>query len=62
MFGSSSSAGVDEADCDFTALDQIMPHPVYGQMFWVCVLNPSPETFEAVQRSAQEPLDRTPAI
>ena len=22
-----------------------MPHPVYGRMYWVCVLNPSDETF-----------------
>jgi hypothetical protein len=32
---------------DFTALDQVMPHPVYGRMYWVCVLNPSEETFAA---------------
>jgi len=31
---------------DFTALDRLMPHPVYGQMNWVCVLNPSDETFQ----------------
>src|SRR3954463_1237927 len=30
---------------DFTALDQLMPHPVYGNMFWVCVLSPSDSTF-----------------
>jgi hypothetical protein len=30
---------------DFTALDQVMPHPVYGRMYWVSVLNPSDETF-----------------
>jgi len=30
---------------DFTALDQVMPHPVYGRMYWVCVLNPGDETF-----------------
>jgi hypothetical protein len=42
----SSSSGVDH---DFTALDRIMPHPVYGKMYWVCVLNPSPETFETVR-------------
>jgi hypothetical protein len=34
---------------DFTALDKIMPHPVYGKMYWVCVLNPSAATFEAVK-------------
>jgi hypothetical protein len=31
---------------DFTALDQVMPHPVYGRMHWVCILSPSNETFE----------------
>ena len=34
---------------DFTALDRIMPHPVYGKMYWVCVLNPSAETFQRVR-------------
>jgi hypothetical protein len=35
-----------ESEYDFTALDQLMPHPVYGRMYWVCVLNPSDETLE----------------
>jgi len=35
---------------DFTALDQLLPYPVYGRMYWVCVLNPSAATFEAVVR------------
>jgi hypothetical protein len=39
---------------DFTVLDQIMPHPVYGRMYWVCVLNPSDATFEAVKRLLAE--------
>ena len=30
---------------DFTALDIILPHPVYGWMSWVAVLSPSPTTF-----------------
>jgi hypothetical protein len=30
---------------DFTALDRVMPHPVYRNMFWICVLNPSESTF-----------------
>ena len=42
---------------DFTALDQIMPHPVYAQMFWVCVLNPSIATFERVQSLLAEAYD-----
>jgi hypothetical protein len=44
-----SDAG-DGADSgyDFTAPDQLLPHPVYGRMYWVCVLNPSAATFQAV--------------
>jgi len=34
---------------DFAALDQLMPHPVYGPNHWVCVLNPSEATFESVK-------------
>ena len=33
----------------FAALDTILPHPVYGSMFWVCVLNPRDQTFEIVK-------------
>lgn len=35
---------------DYAALDQLMPHPVYGRMYWVCVLNPSDDTFHEVVR------------
>jgi hypothetical protein len=50
--GRDSAAISDEnsSDYDFTALDQIMPHPVYGRMFWVCVLNPGEVTFETKVR------------
>src|SRR5205085_1244097 len=34
---------------DFAALDQLLPHPVYAPMSWVCVLNPAAATFEAVR-------------
>ena len=43
-------SGENFSDYDFTALDQVMPHPVYGRMSWVCVLNPSDETFETKVR------------
>jgi hypothetical protein len=33
--------GIVQTGHDFTALDQIMPHPVYAAMSWVCVLNPA---------------------
>lgn len=47
---SSASTDTDESsdsNYDFTTLDQLMPHPVYGRMYWMCVINPSDETFEA---------------
>ncbi len=43
---------------DFTALDRIMPHPVYGKMYWVCVLSPSATTFEAVKPLLAEAYER----
>jgi Family of unknown function (DUF6194) len=42
-------AAATEADHDFTALDRLMPHPVYGKMYWLCVLNPGPAISEAVR-------------
>jgi hypothetical protein len=34
--------------CDHAVLDRVMPHPVYAPQLYVCVLNPSAETFETV--------------
>ncbi|MBN9392059.1 MAG: hypothetical protein J0I20_28740 [Chloroflexi bacterium] len=31
---------------NYAALDTLLPHPVYGRMYWVSILNPSRETFE----------------
>jgi hypothetical protein len=39
----------DDAEHDFTALDRVMPHPVYGPNHWVCVLNPSEATYGELQ-------------
>jgi Family of unknown function (DUF6194) len=44
------SAGVVNTGHDFTALDQILPHPVYAPQSWVCVLSPSDATFQATVR------------
>ena len=35
-----------DGDYDFQKKDRVLPHPVYGWMGWICVLNPSVETFE----------------
>jgi len=35
-------------DADYTAFDRVLPHPVYATQHWVCILNPSAATFDAV--------------
>jgi hypothetical protein len=60
LFGSGSAHAAQagaEGGYDFTALDCIMPHPIYGKMYWVCVLNPSEETFKMVQELLVEAYD-----
>lgn len=39
---------------DFTAKNVIMPHPVYAWMGWVCVLNPTEETFDKFLKYVEE--------
>ena len=41
--------GVIQGLYDHTALDCLMPHPVYGWMAWVGILNPSQETWARLQ-------------
>ena len=35
-----------DGDYDFERRDIVLPHPVYGWMGWICVLNPSEAKFE----------------
>ena len=62
LFGAQPSSGEgsrDERVHDFTALDQILPHPVYGRQYWVCVLSPNAAIFQAVvQPLLAEAYDR----
>lgn len=44
-----AAGGIVDTGHDFTSLDTLLPHPVYGWMAWVAVLNPSPATFELVK-------------
>ena len=50
-------------DPDYTALDQLMPHPVYAMQHWVSILNPSEATFDKVVKplldEAHERVART---
>lgn len=47
-----------EAGPDFTALDRLLPHPVYAPQSWVCVLNPSEETFQDLRPLLAEAYDQ----
>ncbi len=47
LFG--TAPGEQSATDDYAALDRVMPHPVYAPQSFVCVLNPSADTFEAVK-------------
>lgn len=40
--------GIVDTGHDFTALNEIMPHPIYGWIYWVQVLSPSQSTFESL--------------
>jgi hypothetical protein len=42
---------------DYTALDVLMPHPVYAGNHFVCVLNPSDATFESLRPLLAEAYD-----
>lgn len=44
-----AKGGIIDGPWDFTVRDVLMPHPVYGWMSWVCVLNPSKATFEEIK-------------
>lgn len=49
-----SKGGVVDMDFDFTMVDQMIPHPVYAWMGWICSLNPSEETFEKLKPLIRE--------
>lgn len=49
---------VVETGHDFMALDRLMPHPVYSPQSWICVLNPSRETFESIRPLLAEAYER----
>lgn len=48
------NGGVINTGHDFTALDQLMPHPIYAPMSWICILNPGEVTFETVKQLLAE--------
>ncbi|GHA86366.1 DUF6194 family protein [Cognatilysobacter bugurensis] len=49
-----AAGGVVNTGHDFSVLDTLTPHPVYGWMAWVSVLNPSAQTFETIKPLLRE--------
>ena len=49
-----AKGGIVDMPFDFTATDKLLPHPVYAWMSWICVLNPSAETFENLKPLIEE--------
>ncbi|WP_316633122.1 DUF6194 family protein [uncultured Flavobacterium sp.] len=35
---------------DFTQENMLLPHPTYGPLNWVCIVNPSKEKFEMIKQ------------
>ncbi|MDX8431023.1 MAG: DUF6194 family protein [Candidatus Algichlamydia australiensis] len=49
-----SKGGVIEGPYDFTSLNQLTPHPVYGWMCWVSICNPSEKSFSQIAHLISE--------
>ena len=53
LFGSlpkrPAKGGVIDMEYDFSAVNTLLPHPVYGWMGWICALNPDENRFEELK-------------
>ena len=52
------TAASDLSAVDYSVLDKVIPHPVYGPQSWLSVLNPGPATDGTVQDLLAEAHDR----
>jgi hypothetical protein len=46
--------GVLKTGFDYSTRDQLMPHPVYGSQYWVCVVTPGEATLDVICRLVAE--------
>jgi hypothetical protein len=46
--------GVLDTGFDYSARDQVMPHPYYASQYWVCVVNPAANTTDDVRHLLDE--------
>jgi len=62
LFGHSPAGHAEhDSDYDYTALDQVIPHPVYATQGWVSILNPGPTTSAQAQQLLSGAHDRAVA-
>jgi hypothetical protein len=52
------TSGDDVSAIDYSVLDKVIPHPVYGPQSWLSVLNPGPVTESTVKDLLAEAHDR----
>jgi hypothetical protein len=52
-----AKGGIVATEHDFTALNELMPHPIYGWMSWVQILNPKLETYTDLKPLIQQAYD-----
>jgi hypothetical protein len=50
-----------EADFDYTAIDTVIPHPVYARQGWVSIVNPAERTSDQARALITEAHERAAA-
>lgn len=53
-----NAGGIVDMNYDFSKTDDILPHPVYAWMSWICILNPSKKAFEELKPFIQESYEQ----
>ncbi|QPC86281.1 hypothetical protein GA830_05650 [Mesorhizobium sp. NBSH29] len=53
-----SKGRIVEGGWNFTKLDELTPHPIYGWMSWIAVLNPSMETLGDIRPLIDAAFDK----
>ena len=48
----------DVTEPDHTALDTLVPHPLYAEQHWLSILNPSTDSFETIVKPLLEEAHR----
>lgn len=62
LFGSvpskSGIGGYVDSGIDFTREDQLFPHPFYGSVYWVSIINPSESSYKQIKAFLEYAYDK----